>query len=242
MNPFTVLRTFYKENGLWPTVRKIVKGIWHRFTRVLISYYLHLKRKRYFRFDGKSYQYLYRTYNNTWRGERTVEVPIAYHSVTEAKGKRILEVGNVLQNYYRSSHDVVDKYEKGANVINADILTYVPEQTYDLIVSVSTLEHVGWDEEKKDPEKILRCLENLIDNCLSPGGKLVVTMPLGYNRHVDHYVRTNRFPFSEIRFMKRISARNEWAEVPYGEVENAVYGYPFFFANAIMVGTYKKPA
>lgn len=241
MNPFTVLRTFYKENGLWPTVRKIAKGIWHRFTRVLISYYLHLKRKRYFRFDGKNYQYLYRTYNNTWRGERTVEVPIVYCSVTEAKGKRILEVGNVLQNYYHFPHDVVDKYEKGPGVINADILTFTPEHPYDLIVSISTLEHVGWDEEEKDPEKILRCLDNLIGRCLAPGGTLVVTMPLGYNRYVDEYLRVGRFPFSVSRFMKRVSTRNEWVEVLRREVTDAVYGYPFFFANAIVVGVYQKP-
>ena len=43
-------------------------------------------------------------------------------------------------------HDVLDKYEKGNNVINDDVVSFSTEVKYDLIVSVSTLEHVGWDE------------------------------------------------------------------------------------------------
>ena len=48
------------------------------------------------------------------------------------------------------------------------------------IVSISTLEHVGWDENTKDPDKIFQAIKNL-KSYLVPRGKLIVTMPIGYN-------------------------------------------------------------
>jgi hypothetical protein len=38
---------------------------------------------------------------------------------------------------------VLDKYEQAPGVINEDVVSFSPPQKYDLIVSVSTLEHVG---------------------------------------------------------------------------------------------------
>ena len=58
------------------------------------------------------------------------------------------------------------------------MVDFKPAQKYDLIVSVSTLEHVGWDEEVKDPLKIIRALENLKNNCLTQDGEIVATIPL----------------------------------------------------------------
>lgn len=204
----------------------------------MISLYVRYKPKRFFIFCGKRYEYARHAYNNTWRSERAIEIPIAFAEISRTGAKRILEVGNVLQNYYRCSHDILDKYEKAPRVINTDILDFMPDQKYDLIVSISTMEHVGWDEEKKQPEKVLQCLKNLIENCLTPRGRLLVTMPLGYNRYVDGYLRDGDYPFSDIFFMKRISAKNEWIQVPYEEVRDTIYGHPFFFGNAIMVGLF----
>jgi hypothetical protein len=76
-------------------------------------------------------------------------------------------VGNVLSHYFSVNHDVVDKYEKAEGVINRDIIDFHPSKEYDLIISISTLEHVGWDEDISDhkilhdPSKILRAIENL---------------------------------------------------------------------------------
>jgi len=93
--------------------------------------------------------------------ERAVEIPIIWHIVRENKGKRILEAGNVLSHYFRVDHDIVDKYERAEDVINEDVVNFQPSKKYDLIVSISTLGHVGWDENPKEPSKILKAIEHL---------------------------------------------------------------------------------
>ena len=239
MSRFKKIFSYLKEKGFWWTLRKVFCAIFYRAKDLIMDFYLTFKPKRSFNFRGQAHQYLYRVYNQTWRGERTVEIPIIWRYVTEAKGKRILEVGNVLQNYYSCDHDILDKYEPGPGVINDDVLTFKPEYPYDLIVSISTMEHVGWDEEKKEPDKIKRSFENL-KKCLAPHGKIVATMPLGYNRHLDNFLREGSMKFDEQYFMKRISQTNEWREVSHKEVEDAIYGYPYHFANAIVIGIYHK--
>lgn len=93
-------------------------------------------------------------------------------------------MGNVLSNYFSVNHDIVDKYEKSYGVINHDIVDFNPDKKYDLIVSILTLEHVGWDEIPKEPTKILSAIKNMIA-LLEPEGKIVVTLPLGYNPEMD---------------------------------------------------------
>jgi len=56
------------------------------------------------------------------------------------------------------------------------------------IVSISTIEHMGWDETPRDPKKIPLALENLIE-CLVPGGEIVVTLPIGYNTYLDKLLK-----------------------------------------------------
>ena len=63
--------------------------------------------------------------------------------------KNIFEVGSVLSHYFPINHDVLDKYEKGHGVINQDVVDFKPHNKYDLIVSISTLEHVGFDDNTK---------------------------------------------------------------------------------------------
>ena len=55
--------------------------------------------KDLFEFLGNLYKYSTHEYNETWKNERTVEVPIIWEYVKEYKGKNILEVGNVLSHY-----------------------------------------------------------------------------------------------------------------------------------------------
>lgn len=103
-------------------------------------------RAKTFQFDGREYEYLYHPYNKTWENERGVEIPIFRELLLNHKGKRVLEVGNVLSHYFPIHHEVVKQYEVGSSVINEDIVEFVPQDKYDLILSISTLEHVGWDE------------------------------------------------------------------------------------------------
>lgn len=96
-------------------------------------------------------------------------------------------------------YDIVDKYEKNKVVINCDISEITSSKKYDLIVSVSTLEHVGWDEHVFDNNvqgdisslddtkipKAIRKLEFLLNN----QGKIIVTLLIGYNEILDNIKR-----------------------------------------------------
>jgi hypothetical protein len=194
-----------------------------------------------FQFKGENYSYFWAGYNMTWRGERCVEIPIARRVLLENKGKKILEIGNVLGHYFPVQYDVVDKYEKAPGVMNEDILQFKPRgEAYDLILSISTMEHVGWDETPREPEKIFAAFENIKRNCLAPGGQLVVTMPLGYNSALDEGLANGRIEFSENFFMKRLKKVNDWKETDYAQVRDSKYMDPYPFANGLFVGIFKK--
>jgi hypothetical protein len=191
-------------------------------------------RAKTFRFDGKEYEYLYHSYNKTWKNERGVEIPIFRELILRHQGKRILEVGNVLAHYLPVQHDVVDKYEVAPGVINQDIVEFVPPKRYDLIFSVSTLEHVGWDEEPLNPAKLLQAIDHLRTACLAPLGTLVASLPIGYNRYFDDLLRSGKSPFTTQRFLKRASKRNYWVESDWENCRDAPYGR--FVANALVIG------
>jgi hypothetical protein len=114
-----------------------------------------------------------------------VEIPIFRHLLEYYEGERILEVGNVFGHYGYYYHHVLDKYEVDNGVINEDIVDYKPEWKYDIILSCSTLEHVGFDEEQKDPKKFIKAIENIKNNILSSGGILIFSVPFGYNPWMD---------------------------------------------------------
>ena len=150
---FNVINQAIKDKGIFYVIKRAF-SIWIYFV-----YYKLFSEQKNFIFRGKSYRYFYDIINNTWMNERSVEISIVMKMVNENKGKRILEIGNVLSNYYDVPHDVVDKYEKAPNVINQDVVDFKTNDKYDLIVSISTLEHVGWDEEPQMMKKFLKHLK-----------------------------------------------------------------------------------
>lgn len=192
-----------------------------------------------FSFAGRTYRYFHHEYNTTWANERAVEVPIIREMLNQYRGKRIIEVGNVLSHYFPVNHDIVDKYEQADGVINQDVTAFQPLKKYDLIVSISTLEHVGWDEEPKDPDKIIYALE-MLKTWLGPNGKIAVTLPLGYNPAMDKLLKENKFQFTKQYYLKRITEDNQWTEVSWNEVLDAGYNSPFPFANALVIGIFEK--
>jgi hypothetical protein len=210
-----------------------------------IFYFLN---KREFRFKGESYQYYYHSYNKTWRNERAVEIPICKRLLSQYNKKNILEVGNVLSHYFPCAHTIVDKYEKGSGIINADISEYQTIAKFDLIISISTLEHVGWDEIPKEPEKILKSIEQM-KKMLSAGGKIFITIPLGYNSDLQKLIKDKKINFSETAYLKRFSPErksflskspsynNFWKEVSLNDVKDVRYNTPFPGANAILIGS-----
>lgn len=192
--------------------------------------------RRGFRFQGRRHRFLVARYNLTWVNERQVEVPIARHALRHAPRGHVLEVGNVLSHYSRVPHRVVDKYEKAAGVRNEDFLDHRPERPYDLVVSVSTFEHIGWDEPDRDPRKFRRALRHA-RGMLAPGGRMLVTVPLGYNPEVDAFVQAPE-PGFEVGFLRRTGpGPGEWEEAAAVDPAEHRYGTRSANASAVAVIT-----
>ena len=60
------------------------------------------------------------------------------------------------------------------------MVPFHPDKQYDLIVSISTLEHVGWEGPHREPGKGLEAFRNLV-SLLAPGGVIVLTIPVWLN-------------------------------------------------------------
>ena len=152
-----------------------------------------------------------------------MELPIGVDALERHADGRILEVGNVLKHYVNSPHDVVDKYEQGTQTFQMDVLDFEPAQPYDLVVSLSTFEHIGFDEEVRDPDKVPRAIAH-VTGLLAPGGELLISAPLGYNASLDALAQRNELGFDEMLFLKRVSDDNRWIEVSASEATGAQYG------------------
>ena len=188
-----------------------------------------------FTFRGESYRYFRHRYNATWRNERAVEIPIARGFLAGVPPEKVLEIGNVLSHYGPVAHQVVDKYEHAEGVTSTDVCDYKPGRKYDLVLSISTLEHVGWDEDPKGESKVLRAFENL-RSLLAPEGRLMVTIPLGYNPPLDKLIDEGDLNFSERIYLKRQPRRNLWREASAGEVRHPRYDRQAFAAHELLVG------
>jgi SAM-dependent methyltransferase len=221
----------WRERGWFYVARLGV--LWATFPAWRLAFHLS---PRWFEFRSQRYRHFLHRYNATWSNERAVEIPIVWKCVQAARGRSILEVGNVLSHYFAIEHPVVDRYEAGENVINQDVVSFASSERFDLIVSVSTLEHVGWDEgEPADPAKLVRAVENLRSH-LKPGGQLVATLPLGYNPHLDALLAADALPFSRYHYLVRhgMLGWSERRERPRGE---SPYGIDWPGPSTLVVAT-----
>lgn len=219
-----LLKTAYQREGFWYVIRKGLAYVarWP-FDVLVYTYHKYLnKHKSTFTFQGQTYTYYYHSYNTTWENERGIEIPIIQRLMQENNGKRILEIGNVLQHYFPCSHDVIDLTERYPGVINQDIANFRPYNKYDLIVSISTFEHIGfWEKGPGHPEKLLQAIRNVQENILAPGGKFVVTVPLGQNQDMERYVTEGAIEFNSIYCMKQVDTKmNSWKESPWPEIRD----------------------
>ena len=185
---------------------------------------------------GETYYYFDSFGNNTWHNERSVEIPIVMEMVRKYRGRNVLEIGNVLSHHFRVEHDILDKYETTKGVMNEDVVDFKSNKKYDLIVSISTVEHVGWDENPRDDMKIPRAIENLRTLISSAGGTIIITLPLGYNAALDKLLKDWTIRFTNQYYLVRISKGNEWKEASWEEVQHAKYNSPFPFANGLLIG------
>lgn len=229
------------EKGLFYVAR--LAALWACFPLWRIYYKVF---PRGFTFQSARYEYFLHPYNLTWSNERSVEIPIVWEEVRARRGGRVLEVGNVLSHYFDVGHEIVDKFERGNRgqrgkaVRNDDVAAFRASHPYDLIVSISTLEHVGWDEEPRDPGKIARAIANLCDQ-LAPGGRLLVTLPLGYNPFLDGLLATGALPFSRCHYLKR-EGLTTWSEAEWPAVASSTYGERWPGTRGLVIGVFDRRA
>lgn len=174
------------------------------------------------KFQGKDYQYIDMSPNQTRVNERRMELPLAFDFLGDPEGKEIIEVGNVTGHYRQeySHHDVLDLYEKVPwnPIINDDVLTWKPTKKYTHAISISTIEHT------LNPTLA-------VDNIITYAPRVLITFPFGYNG-IDALVEKHK---NGMFFLRRVNDDNEWEEVTYDMVKGTEYNTPFPFANAIGV-------
>lgn len=235
---------FLKQYGISYTIRGVSSYLWRQL--LYVSYPMYYKmllgQKGQFIFKERKYDYCLEKYNLSWRTERTLEIPIIQQFIKDNLELNILEIGCVLKHYESSPANnwtIIDKYEKFENVINEDIVKYKPGEKFDLIVSVSTVEHIGIDDGPVDPEKAKNAIDYIMNNLLNKNGKFAFTIPIGYNKYLDQQILNDKIFISEKHYFTRVP-NNEWIEVVKGKVLNFIYGKPYIGANALFIGIIKK--
>ncbi len=191
-----------------------------------------------FAFGGERHRYLYHRYKRTWLTERAVEVPVVQAIVDRRAadpGARILEVGHVLGHYRPGQpHLVVDKYEPSPGVLNRDVLELEDLGDFELIVAVSTVEHVGYDERPRDPDGPARAIAALRER-LAPGGLLVITVPVGYNPGFDAALRTGEIATTRTAALRRVGGGTRWREIDPAQVWDAPYDRLLYSARGVLL-------
>ena len=230
-----------------------------------------------FIYKGKHLPYNRIGYNNT--GERAIEIPIALNFLaTLEKKDNILEVGNTLSHYENSLSEyigirprrIVDKFEVALGVDNVDFMDIPSEEKYDVIVSVSTVEHIGQGIEPssqaygeqiqiRDMEAPLKAIAKIYD-LLAIGGKALITVPFGKLIDGGWYIQFDRLyletlitkyqipPAAISTVFLRIldmevpnsNPREIWIEEQTENLQNVEYNYPYPCANAIALIELKK--
>ena len=199
----------------------------------------HIRPETFF-FQEHTYNCYFALYNMTWVGERMVELPIAARLLDQHKANLVLEVGNVLSHYFRRNHIVVDKYEIGPGVINIDILDFNPLERFDLILSISTFEHIGFDDDtpSSSGQKIIAAISHC-RSLLSDTGRLVITFPTGYNTELDALVSQKALGATRMSFLNRVGPR-QWKECDLQTALTSLYRSRFPYGNALVVAEFSK--
>lgn len=188
-----------------------------------------------FTFQWWTLEYLRHPYNRAAQNMRAVEIPIIREFLNNAgRGAVILEIGNVLSYYGPISWPVVDLQEQAAGVINADIMEWEPSTRFDLIVSISTLEHIGFGRFghglSVNPADVIARLRGW----LTQDGLLAATIPTKYNPVWDAHLRAGTLGADRLYAMRRIISReinlrrpgggNFWEECSVEEALDAPRG------------------
>ncbi len=242
---FVKIVEVYKDFGIFNLITQAIDFFWRKILYLTYNlYYPILKlQKQTFVYNNKILNYNFQKYNLAWRNERKIEIPILIEELRSHKNKKLLEVGNVFSHYFQSKkykRIIVDKYERETGVINIDVLDYYPKNKFDYIFSISTIEHIGIQDENDNDLASIKALKHLHDYCLKNGGEIIITVPFGYNYKLDKYIKSKKNIFSRELFFLREDSLNNWRQVSKKEILGIKYGKPYPYANAIFVGIIKR--
>ena len=211
---------------------------------ILAPLIIPMLRERSVEYRGASLRLVYARHNVTWANERCVELALAGALMTGVRPERLLEVGHVTPHYLRSGHMVVDKYQPGS--LEVDIVDFEPAERFDLILSISTFEHIAFDEPGPTPalQSVAAKVAAALKQCrglLAPGGLLAITVPLGYNPALDAMIANDELGWDRATWFRRFP-RRRWRRVARSEAVGCRYGSPHAFANAILLAEWDAPA
>lgn len=168
---------------------------------------------RKFIFGDRVYKCFWSWRNSTWHNNREVELSLSKEFLSKNAGKKVLEVGNVLNHYFKSDRVVVDKYENWEGIINEDIATFSSKENFDSIISISTIEHIGFDEVPSEPEKVIPAIKNIY-SLLKKGGIFFFTIPWNHNNYLKKLILDNKIKVDEKSFLIR-DKKKIWHNVKY---------------------------
>ena len=199
-----------------------------------------------FNFNDFKFSYFIHSYNRTYNNERSVEISLAKYFYSKCgTDKSCLELGNVTSHYLKKPKIVIDKYEIASGVTNIDFLDFESDVDYDFI-SISTIEHIGHDESKRyshlndsasaqRKENIQLQVFNKIYDITASDSKVLITIPLGYNRELDNFITNFDLSDLSIGCLARVSSTNCWRQCSLEEGLNQPYSGTYPAANAIAI-------
>lgn len=196
--------------------------------------------RRTFTIQQVPFNHFVHPYNETWKNERAVEIALTKAFLSDISGLKLLELGNVSQYYFPNFKEktVVDKYERSAGVMNIDILDYAGSNEFEALLSISTFEHIGWDESPKRPEKVGEAISKFLTHA-HKSAPCLISYPLGYNSFLDSLaakqpqIASGGLPNHAI--LIRCDDDNNWQEAPLEVALKAKYGSRWKGANALYV-------
>ena len=186
-------------------------------------------------------------YNTTALNERAVELAMVQQFLImrhnwEGRLGEVLEVGNVLSHYEGSialpSRRVVDRFEVAPGVENIDVFDI--EGTYDTIISISTIEHVGVDDGTDNPDGGWHASLHL-RSLLAPGGRFFCTFPTGWNRRLDTFLTSGFVSRQSASEAYMVRDGNDWRESIRNRQQGFTprpYGQTQPWAEAVWIGEF----
>ncbi|MDD5089076.1 MAG: hypothetical protein PHI18_09820 [bacterium] len=170
-----------------------------------------------------------RGYNDPFRNERTVELPLARYFLAQADPERLTEIGAVTPYYFSNRHSVVDPTDAHPGCLRTDARK--ADYRGRNVLSISTIEHIG-NGEFQDALKDNSAYD-LLQRIRREAERYLITFPLGYNANLDVSVRTGGV---DCRVLKRVNEANEW-EPCRDHPFDFCYNYPFNNGNAVCLVT-----